>query len=56
MLYDCRRDLHDIEFDCIPVMNLRDSPYGTVIDPDTFIVYLLFHSIERIVLMKVSYS
>ena len=35
LVYDCQRDLRDIGFGDIPVVNLRDSPYGYVMVPKT---------------------
>ena len=29
LYYDCKRDLRDIGFEDIRVVNLRDSPYGS---------------------------
>lgn len=36
LVYDCRRDLRDIGFENISVVNLRDSPYGTVMIPKQY--------------------
>lgn len=35
LVFDCRRDLRDIGFGNIPLLNLRDSPYGSVLTPKT---------------------
>ena len=43
LVHDCRRDLRDIGFEDIPVVNLRDSPYGTVMVPKQCFTRVLFH-------------
>lgn len=37
LVYDAQRDLRDIGFGDIPVLSLRDSPYGAVSNPKTFV-------------------
>lgn len=37
LVYDAQRDLRDIGFGDIPVLNLRDSPYGAVTNPKTLV-------------------
>lgn len=37
LYYDCKRDLRDIGFEDIRVVNLRDSPYGSVMIPKTYV-------------------
>lgn len=40
LYYDCRRDLKDIGFGNIPVANLRDLPYGSVVVQKTYMFWI----------------
>ena len=42
LVHDCRRDLRDIGFEEISVVNLRDSPYGVVMIPKQYSVLSFF--------------
>lgn len=56
LVYDCQRDLRDIGFGDIPVLNMRDSPYGNVVVPKTYGSLLNCQFVEILLSQKVSCS